>query len=127
MSDLDKMFKIPNLNEEQIKSEEILHEFISIMSGLANEAKKDSRSYSCDDIADILDNHVSSKLDQGIIADVLTLFADVLRDAQHSMHCSIETQLDLLIGSDIPEQQRILFRKVKNEPQVFNWIKTSSV
>ena len=124
MRDLDK---IPVLSDEQIKSEEILNEFVSIISGLANEAKDDNISYSGDDIADILDNFISSKLDQGAIADALTLFGDVLRDAQHSTHRSIETQLAILIDSDITQQQKNLFREIKKEKQLYSWIKTTSV
>lgn len=127
MGDLDRLFNSQRLNKEEVEAEVILHEFVSILSDLANEAVVDKRSYSCDDIADVLDTFVSSKLDSRALADALTLFGDMLRDAQHSIHRSIETQLTTLIDSDITRQQRILFTEIRREPQVFNWIKTSSV
>lgn len=127
MSNYSERYKIPALSEIEIETEAVVNEFISIISGLANEAKDENRSYTCDDVADILDTFVSSRLDQGLLADVLTLFADTLRDAQHSIHRSIEQQLATTITSNIDGQKQIILTKIKDESQLYTWIKTTSI
>lgn len=127
MSDLDKLFFDPKINQEQIEVESVLNELSIIMSDLANESKEFARDFSCDDIADMLDNYVSSKFVEGLLMQTMVVFSDVLRDAQHSMHHSVPEQLDLLLKTNIHPTVALIMAEIKKEKQMYDWIKTTSI
>jgi len=61
------------------------------------------------------------------MTEVLDLFAETLEQAQHSINRSIPDAIEALLKTDMRSAVREIFTRIREEEQLYNWIKTTSV
>jgi len=126
MVSLDGLFSTPQLNQEQIQVETIVTEMASILAEFAGESKK-GRNFTCDDVADLLRDKRQYFATEPRMTEVLDLFAETLEQAQHSINRSIPDAIEALLKTDMRSAVREIFTRIREEEQLYNWIKTTSV
>lgn len=126
MSTFEDRFKIVPLDRESIEEENILNEISALLSKLGNESKA-GRFFSADDVADILEHTAHTQFTALPLEEVLCILGEIFSDAQHSIHRSIQAQLEKASQEQkFSSLQRSIFAQMVKEPEQYAWIKTTS-
>lgn len=118
---------LKNLIEKPEQSNEnmVSKELTKLMFGLKREVDG-GREYNAYDVAEILKSCILIGSTESDLVEAIESWAEVLEVAQNTKQ-SIESCLDERIVNSPNQEMRNFFKDIKAEPQLYNWIKTSSV
>ena len=115
-----------NFTQEDYEAEATAKVVADRLTQLAREHTEDNRVYTGHDVADILEHDILHGQTDGLEVEVRKLLAEIMRVAQDTA-TSIEEQIDHILLSGRPPMQKRILEVLRNQPDLFTWIKLSSV
>jgi len=125
MSNIEDMFNLGSNNQEDYDAAEAFDSITEFVIELSNEAKE-GRTFTGHDVEMIMKARLEGEGLSPLVREVMKVLAQVISDAQ-ARKTSVDAELERVLLSGIHPMQKRVLQQLREQSQLFDWIKLSSV